>query len=162
MNNLKQVGLGVMMYAGDYDGYAPLRLDSGGSISWAYNLSLLGYITNADVFTCPSYPPYKHLNWTQVYGIRENGTSVTVSSPIRILHLDNLSDYPYVFDTLHTTNLYQYNCVHLESGNWPPNTVRAHLRHSGTANTLFADGSVRSLNKSQLITYGFAEDKIQE
>ena len=59
MNNLKQIGIGILMYSDDYEGFFTIRLetafpnvvsDKGGSIK--------GYVS-PDIIACPSVPPYK-------------------------------------------------------------------------------------------------------
>lgn len=67
MNNLKQVGLGMLMYAEDWDGWIHVSLgSSGGEIhpEASYHnridrgASYYGYISPG-VVVCPSYPPYR-------------------------------------------------------------------------------------------------------
>ena len=65
MNNLKQIGIGILMYADDYEGYVATTLQtafpnikvpvvSGNSRGG----DLKGYIS-PDIIACPSVPPYK-------------------------------------------------------------------------------------------------------
>ncbi|MCK4308312.1 DUF1559 domain-containing protein [candidate division WOR-3 bacterium] len=65
MNNLKQIGLAVMMYAQDNDGYLPLSRCSSSALNtwssflikrkaqWGYERGL-GYIDNIGVYKCPT------------------------------------------------------------------------------------------------------------
>lgn len=59
MNNLKQVGLAVMMYADDYNGWAPAGDDASGK-KWSHGLHR--YVGNfatvgkPHIFVCPSFP----------------------------------------------------------------------------------------------------------
>jgi prepilin-type N-terminal cleavage/methylation domain-containing protein/prepilin-type processing-associated H-X9-DG protein len=54
MNNLKQIGLAVAQYTGDYDGSFPYKTNYGdGTDDW--NLLYPDYISSVSVFTCPSF-----------------------------------------------------------------------------------------------------------
>ena len=53
LNNLKQIGLGVAMYADNYNSRMPQDLASNPTLAGSYNL-LSNVITSAKVFTCPS------------------------------------------------------------------------------------------------------------
>jgi len=78
LNNLKQLGLAVLMYINDYDGYTPprgYRFPDGSYLYWPRILTILGYIkaptdsfdsmgfSDKGVFKCPSarnpWPNYK-------------------------------------------------------------------------------------------------------
>jgi prepilin-type N-terminal cleavage/methylation domain-containing protein/prepilin-type processing-associated H-X9-DG protein len=54
MNNLKQIGVGLAQYSGDFDGFMPPRLQlvTGGTIQWP--TIMMPYIKNEQVFVCPS------------------------------------------------------------------------------------------------------------
>lgn len=51
LSNLKQIGLGFMQYAQDYDERLPWSAD-GGAVSWA--ITMQPYIKNTQIFRCPS------------------------------------------------------------------------------------------------------------
>ncbi len=53
LNNLKQIGLGIAMYADGYNGRMPQDLASGPTLAGSFNL-LSNVITSAKIFTCPS------------------------------------------------------------------------------------------------------------
>jgi prepilin-type N-terminal cleavage/methylation domain-containing protein/prepilin-type processing-associated H-X9-DG protein len=53
LNNLKQIGLGIAMYADNYNGRMPLDLASNPTLPGSYNL-LSNVLTTAKIFTCPS------------------------------------------------------------------------------------------------------------
>jgi prepilin-type N-terminal cleavage/methylation domain-containing protein len=53
LNNLKQFGLGIAMYADGYSGRMPQDLASNPTLVGSYNL-LSNVITSAKIFTCPS------------------------------------------------------------------------------------------------------------
>jgi prepilin-type N-terminal cleavage/methylation domain-containing protein/prepilin-type processing-associated H-X9-DG protein len=53
LNNLKQIGLGIAMYADGYNGRMPQDLASNPTLPGSYSL-LSNIITSAKIFTCPS------------------------------------------------------------------------------------------------------------
>jgi prepilin-type N-terminal cleavage/methylation domain-containing protein/prepilin-type processing-associated H-X9-DG protein len=57
LSNLKQIGLGIAMYADNYNGRVPLDSGSGpgtpGNIGYSFDL-LSNTITSAKIYTCPS------------------------------------------------------------------------------------------------------------
>jgi prepilin-type N-terminal cleavage/methylation domain-containing protein len=53
LNNLKQIGLGIAMYADGYNGHMPQDLASNPTLAGSYNL-LSNTITSAKIFACPS------------------------------------------------------------------------------------------------------------
>jgi len=57
LSNMKQIGIGLMMYSSDYDSqYPPSQLGSGTElVSWPQMMQ--PYIKNEQVFTCPSSAP---------------------------------------------------------------------------------------------------------
>ena len=73
-SNLKQIGLGVAMYAQDYDGgLVPYKnWNSGGTaLTEAWNalvVPLDGYVKNTQIFRCPSAPSLRGTSATGVYG----------------------------------------------------------------------------------------------
>src|ERR1700693_4037855 len=55
LSNLKQIGLGIAMYADNYNGRVPLDNGGVGGANLANSLNLLSNtITSAKIFTCPS------------------------------------------------------------------------------------------------------------
>src|SRR5277367_4183377 len=55
LSNLKQVGLGIAMYADNYNGRVPLDNGTAGGANLGNSLNLLSNtITSAKIFTCPS------------------------------------------------------------------------------------------------------------
>jgi prepilin-type N-terminal cleavage/methylation domain-containing protein/prepilin-type processing-associated H-X9-DG protein len=55
LSNLKQIGLGIAMYADNYNGRVPLDNGTAGAANLGNSLNLLSNtITSAKIFTCPS------------------------------------------------------------------------------------------------------------
>jgi len=56
MNNLKQIGLAMFVYAQDYDGFLPYQDDSSGDTEPGMLLLYPDYMAQAKTFWCPSDP----------------------------------------------------------------------------------------------------------
>ncbi|MBI4023415.1 MAG: substrate-binding domain-containing protein [Verrucomicrobia bacterium] len=68
INNLKQLGLSLMMYVQDNGGYFPpvTKYWEGGSPltwNWAYGLYQQGYVGNVNIFICPSMKRTRYAGW---------------------------------------------------------------------------------------------------
>ena len=78
LSNLKQIGLGMLMYTQDYDDNLP----EGWAVSWnttspnSHMMGLMPYVKNTQIFVCPSLTPYSLTNnmvsppqvWPASYG----------------------------------------------------------------------------------------------
>jgi len=64
LSNLKQLGLGVLMYAQDYDEILPYgyNYSADGTTLWWWQDSIRPYVKNEAIYTCPSASP--HAQWT--------------------------------------------------------------------------------------------------
>jgi prepilin-type N-terminal cleavage/methylation domain-containing protein/prepilin-type processing-associated H-X9-DG protein len=86
LNNLKQIGTGIMMYAQDYDETLPSTWmgngagaggDAGPAPAYTWQYMIIPYIKNDQVFICPSNRFSGREFWRPIY----NGTP-TVSQPL--------------------------------------------------------------------------------
>ena len=152
VNNLKQCGLALMMYANDYDSYMPT--DWNGTDTWTSNLTSNGYAKepgNGDscTFVCPSLMPRVWENRSYVYGMRDCGNNPATQTYIHLGRLDKAyksqtkvpSRFLLVADSKMITDEMQYYQIDYNSS---AISKHIHLRHSNKANTLFADGSARA------------------
>jgi len=155
MNNLKQIGLGIMMYADDYDGY--ILKDWDGTWRWHKLLYDFKYVSNDATFRCPSQktpfdpgvnagsshygynmylthwtwggpPP----NWPHTKLIKLHTPFVLIAD---VRWRTDVTSWPYKLEK--TTNDLSQNGI---IGN----------RHSGGANVLFAQGNVNWYKDSEL------------
>lgn len=133
-SNLKQIGLGMMQYAQDYDERYPLA--AGGDIGWAN--ALLPYTKSAQLFQCPgnraksSDDPSRSGYTDYWFNRRLSGVSDSrIINPSRIVLIgegdrnDPDSDATYSF-----------------SISSPPPVSEAVNRHGGGSNYAYLDGSV--------------------
>lgn len=154
VSNLRQIGLGLMTYAGENNGTLPEAfLDPPVyNITWAHGI--LPYLKNTKVFTCPTAPTE---SWTGVSGDYLMGYGLNYStwgagtadlphqSPGRLATplamIVSPSDLILVMDSARPaggaaiyTSAVQYDY---------PLTDYLSTRHNGGADVLFADGRVQ-------------------
>lgn len=76
LSNMKQIGLGIMMYTQDYDETLPstwlgngpaAAFDPGPGPAYSWQYGITPYIKNTGVFTCPSNRFRSPNNWRQVF-----------------------------------------------------------------------------------------------
>ncbi len=143
VNNLKQIGMGILMYADDYDDYIVPVIDTNG-ITWMFLLATYpgkGYIPPWDankkhVLKCPSYHPY---NYAMGYGMNEKLGSRTYlgEKGKKFGQIGNLTERFLLADA----DNYDGNRYQLDSG-YPGGYRPPAYRHSGGLNLLFCDGHV--------------------
>jgi len=173
ISNLKQLGLAVMMYANDYDGYVLLadmditpnsRFRERGN----YVLYGKGYVKDPDVFVCPSEMPRKmpqdvevFTAWSQTYGLFSKWDPPGPLGVQYFLKLDRAlsyfgvgpSDWPLFTDTYDTNNSVQVWFFGYSGA--VAARYKIHLRHAKFANIVMADGSVQSKSKDYFDAKGF-------
>jgi len=176
MNNLKQIGIGLLLYANDFDGFMCLRLETAfEGITHDYaGGNLAGYIS-PDIIACPSIPPYKADKSLpqNIYGRRyarstigRNAGWLLITSPQIIpskfwvigesIRQDNVSSQPgYQFylslngwDGSHSYGTASYSDTPANPAQFWPYSV-THFRHSNKQNLLFGDGHVESVTVSR-------------
>jgi len=177
MNNLKQIGLVMLMYAEDYDTYFPRHWNN--EFTWGGLLYDKGYIVNRKLLVCPSYSPKKYNAdndplCTQTYGLRiiQNWNKSNYSIHLRLDLKNAVEDYyqsqmpdlsidktpsGYFLVTDSTSGLVQqYSLEPLPASRWGgANTKTPHLRHTGKANALFVDGHVEIKDAAYFTAQGY-------
>lgn len=134
MNNLKQVGVAILLYAQDYNGWGPPPNTSEPKY-WSEILIENNYASKSKIFVCPSFGKWSYTYYkTQTYGISEQ---------FKILSVENPSNTLLAADSKYGENQSFY--IGKAS-----NTRRIHIRHLGKANILFCDGHVESRNSNEL------------
>jgi prepilin-type processing-associated H-X9-DG protein/prepilin-type N-terminal cleavage/methylation domain-containing protein len=156
-SNIKQSATGMTMYANDYKNLVHIYLYTG-SVEYRWNRRLYEskYITNRNIFVCPTAEPRKYTSDSYTYGaIMSIPTkdSIVLSSTganprwtfLRLGNLKNPSNYIILGDNGYSNKvtfpaqfLSQYSSMYF-SGDWS-----IHLRHQNQANIAFADGHVKA------------------
>ncbi|MCM8772218.1 MAG: prepilin-type N-terminal cleavage/methylation domain-containing protein [Candidatus Omnitrophica bacterium] len=168
MNNLKQLGLALSMYAEDYNGWILCANNyvEGGYREWTSKLYYFGYVKNWDCYICPSFPPYRTrkgpYEWEMKYLTYGMCSGYQYSNYINIrwaymphkseLLVDSINVSPpsWVKDHFGINGPVQYHYV-LKFRSYTENP-KIHFRHNKRANFLFLDGHVESVNKDYKIT----------
>jgi len=173
MNNLKQVGLGLLMYAEDWEGYTTMRLntcDPNLSAGWRANGDLRRYF-NTGVICCPYALPYTYTGskpdayygWRSGYLMPQYGPTVYQGSSgwCFLGGIDTPSEFWWIADSLTvpitdaqyrpggTYYLHQRFGTAQGTATTASNGGTAHFRHNGMINLLFLDGHVEAATKDR-------------
>ncbi|MCX8157060.1 MAG: type II secretion system GspH family protein [Verrucomicrobiae bacterium] len=164
LSNLRQIGLGIQMYAEDFDGYGPTT-SHGGQTNRSWIHLLRPYIATDKVRVCLADPHGQERIERQASSyILNEYTSVDALDPFgmplphepsyrKLTALPKPSETFTVFEAADQLGHSTYN-DHTHSRNWNNwNAVIADIqpdRHLQAANYLYADGHVQSLKASYL------------
>jgi len=172
MSNLKQIGLGMMMYAQDYDDHV-VRANIGLSVAqpfpsnpshssatWLWWHMLYPYVKNTQVFVCPSsnttwdgsYSPSPYTPYGYNYYMNAGPSLASIPNvAITPLIMDSTNYLSYAYNTCTSASALSSTvvCVSFSNGknSDPPNPL-----HLDTFNMLFADGHVKSQKVSDWVT----------
>lgn len=174
INNLRQLGIALHLFASDNNGKIPPRLlgnnrdkntpplpkpKSGTPKSWTSRLIAGGYVSDPDIFYCPSFFPRNNKEAIkkadsgeacQAYGMRiwrpaDDPLVSEEDRPIRII--ENHSEFFILADSLWTSDGWKSQGYGIAAAKTPSGQF-VHLRHQGKANTLFLDGHVEAKDQS--------------
>jgi prepilin-type processing-associated H-X9-DG protein/prepilin-type N-terminal cleavage/methylation domain-containing protein len=174
-NNLRQLGLVQLVYAGDYQGQST-AMSFSGSFFWHQILINNGYLQlpapgKPTILLCPSNKPFSYNNVLPdsglCYGFRFTlsavppfgGYTIGRDRAIATVTGDDFgppSSFLYIGDTVfNTLNIWNrcqgwYFIAYVYSAPLA-GLETVHLRHNGKGNFLFGDGHVTSLSKSELV-----------
>lgn len=158
LNNLKQIGLGTLMYADNFDGKIQIDVPfDTGSNTWASILSTNMNLPG-ELFLCPVYSPKKFSGWVKTYGVRQDPPREYVTGDFgEILKKESVLqpiDYLHVADTTSRgrggIGGEQYYFFRAAS------QFEVHARHSQQADGLFLDGHVEGCNRTRLERIGIS------
>ena len=162
ISNLKQIGVGVHLYAQDFEGLLQLDATSTGpDFSWGLILYTNVDLATREIFLCPAYKPFRFENWQNIYGLRRDAPSNCVSGPflggnrlfLRVDCIENQTDYLLVADT---TSQAEAGWTARQYYTWKVASAKKniHARHFRRANGLFLDGHVEACNQPRLDSLG--------
>ena len=159
LSNTKQIGLGIMMYAQDYDEhYNHYRHELPGNTAFywqpttTYEGMIGPYVKNKQIFTCPSASSlaysygwnYNYLGWPSRGGTDANAaaTMAEVTHPAETIMVAETAEnqvacYAPRNESFRTTYTLRYN---------------AYNRHNEGSNYVFADGHAKWLMGSETTT----------
>jgi prepilin-type N-terminal cleavage/methylation domain-containing protein/prepilin-type processing-associated H-X9-DG protein len=166
LNNLKQVGLYVLLYADANKNRIRISSPLDNQFTWGGFLFTNQQAASRSIFLCPSYPPREFTNWFRTYGVwSDPPTSVTggeygedivvsaIASPVQYVHLAD------------TTSRGRMGLGSVQFHTFRTNaTQEVHARHNRSAMGWFFDGHVEGMQRSRLealrITALFGADTI--
>jgi prepilin-type N-terminal cleavage/methylation domain-containing protein/prepilin-type processing-associated H-X9-DG protein len=160
VNNLRQLGLAITMYAQENENKLQLHPFVAGSNTWGTIISSNSTLA-LNNFVCPSYRPFEWQNWQLIYGIRYDPPPECASGPGKLIFNvdcpENPSEYLLLADTTsQAANGWTARQYYLFRVSSPVKQV--HARHSGRANGLFLDNHVESCGQSRLEGLGISAE----
>ncbi|MFA6716339.1 MAG: DUF1559 domain-containing protein, partial [Victivallaceae bacterium] len=164
-NNLKQIGLGSINYASDFNNYMHINFWNGvQEITWSENLYNNKYIGNKNVFLCPAQTPNEYTSGYFTYGIRisiPSDSKISVPVSTYYLHLPRVtaaSQFHLYADTVFVITASNAGMQgYLFSDTSLNGNKGIHLRHPGEqANLWFVDGHAASQNMLDLKNRGIS------
>jgi len=167
LNNVKQLTLGFMMYAQDYDEYIRTAyLPGPDSQYWTWMFGIEPYVKNDHVYACPSdswavtwghKSPAARLSYGMNYGyLGYGGAQYKLGEIARpsetILIADGAPSVNSAATSVYSSNVQYINYASPDPHpNFPTQPfTRAHaiaLRHNETANVGFVDGHAKAQNR---------------
>jgi prepilin-type N-terminal cleavage/methylation domain-containing protein/prepilin-type processing-associated H-X9-DG protein len=156
VNNLKQVGLAILLYAQENQEASPIDAPLDPGATWGSLLSSNANFTSLDLFVCPVYAPKHFTNWFRTYGVRQDPpVEYTTGEFGEILKIDRVrqpSEYLHLADTTSRgrqgIGAAQFYYFRVE------NEKEVHARHQQMANGFFLDGHVEGANRKRLENLG--------
>ncbi|MCC6235003.1 MAG: type II secretion system protein [Verrucomicrobiales bacterium] len=154
LNNLKQVGLFVLLYADGHQNRVQINSPLDTQFTWGGLLFTNQSAGSRSVFLCPAYPPRDFTNWFRTYGVwsdpPETVTAGEFHQDLVTSAIVNPSDYLHLADT---TSRGRMGMGAVQFHNFRTNaTDEVHARHNSVANGWFFDGHVEGMRKARLET----------
>ena len=138
MSNLKQIGLVLMVYWNDYDGFCIKPYESSDGVWWIprlYNSNYIHYLNKVMMICQTAIRLYPSTPYTQ-YSYQMNDTLAVSEVSYRVDKISSPDGKPLVGES--ATG---------DPGIWPASDVDV-TRHMGNSNVLFFDGHVKSMPPS--------------
>ena len=167
INNLKQLGLAVNMYADDNNEMSPGSYDQVTNKAWATQLVDSSYVTNKSILHCPGWRPFEYNGQFRTYGM----VIPTIHDAYRVdwgyyrycgfnfKNTKNSSNIPLFCDTISTSNdsNYLYQCYYTYKKIGIDANSCIHLRHNKKSVFLFVDGHVDKAGEEKIKTFDGVE-----
>jgi prepilin-type N-terminal cleavage/methylation domain-containing protein/prepilin-type processing-associated H-X9-DG protein len=157
LNNLKQLGLAVLLYGGDHQDLVQIASPLDTKFTWGGLLYSNQNLGSPATFRCPSYPPFTVFsNWYQTFGVWSDPPDIVLSGKLKenlkISSVRIPTDYPHLADTTSWGRMgygaKQFYTFYTNQEN------QVHARHNGTADAWFIDGHVEAFRKPRMETLG--------
>lgn len=152
-NNLKQVGVGTIMYAGESKEHLQIASPLNTKFTWGALLNSNLNLGSIPVFRCPDYPPYRsYTNWICTYGVWSDPPDTVSSGDLKqdivLSAIQNPVNYLHLTDT---TSRGRQGFGARQFHTFRTNAqMEVHARHSGSADGWFIDGHVEAMRRARL------------
>jgi prepilin-type processing-associated H-X9-DG protein len=155
-NNLKQVGLAILLYAGDKEDRTQIASPLDTKFTWGGLLYSNQNLGSPSIFRCPAYPPTVYTNWFCTFGVWSDPPDSVVSGDlkedIRISAIPSPASYIHLADT---TSRGRMGLGAVQFCTFRTNAeFEVHARHNGSADVWCFDGHAESLTKTRLEPFG--------
>lgn len=171
LSNQRQLGQAIAIYMNDNDNYVPtrrLRTIPGNQTVWFWHQRLTddGIIPPSDVFFCPGIEPgsldkSRHLftgNRAEIYGMRYwKDPHGVFDVPAKFSVIKHPSDFFLLADSFMLDRGTPGYVIHLNTSPWT-----LHVRHSGNANALFADGHAAGKDEAYYANLHLTQGEYQQ
>jgi len=159
LNNLKQVGLAVLLYGGDHKEVVQIASLLETKFTWGGLLYSNQNIGSPATFRCPSYPPLSvFTNWFLTFGVWSDPPDLVLSGKfkeeLKISAVPIPTDYAHLADT---TSRGQMGFGGKQFFTYRTNAnaeFQVHARHNGSADAWFVDGHVEAMRKARMEQLG--------
>jgi prepilin-type N-terminal cleavage/methylation domain-containing protein/prepilin-type processing-associated H-X9-DG protein len=156
LNNLKQVGLSILVYADDHQDRIQIASPLNTKFTWGGLLYSNQNVGSPAVFRCPSYPPKVYTNWFCTYGVWSDPPnsvrSGDLSENISVSAIRSPVTYHHLADT---TSRGRLGLGGVQFWTFRTNAqFEVHARHNQSADVWYFDGHVEAMTKARLEQYG--------
>lgn len=154
LSNLRQVGLGVLLYTDANKNRIKISSLLDNQFTWGGLLYSNQDVGSRAVFLCPAYPPRESTNWFRTYGVwsdpPESVTSGEYNEDLVVTSVSTPVDYVHLADTTSRGRMgmgaMQFHSFHTNV------TGEVHARHNRSANGWLLDGHAEGMKKVRLET----------
>ena len=175
LSNVKQLTLGLLMYASDWDNYPPpvmVPATNAGKPSW--KAVIYPYVKNVDIYSCPSrrhgpmpnqVPKYEKAPGTTIgfrwaYGINadcgKNSLGHPMTSQTVVSGRQSLDRIPKPAETIAINETWNNYWTNISTSGWAPSFTQSACGmlatpHSGMSNFGFCDGHAKAMKPSATV-----------
>jgi len=164
MSNVKQIALGILMYAQDYDETLPRNAIAGNPISGAsgairWPALIMPYVKNTQIFTCPSDKKYGLVLNDPYWQPPGNSEQCGYGLGCHIYGVAlGMIAKPAETILIADSRSYMVKASGQTWGSEPAGTRPVYYRHNQMANFGFCDGHAKAMNKNSAEVTGTVED----
>ncbi|MHC1764989.1 MAG: type II secretion system protein [Verrucomicrobiia bacterium] len=161
LNNLKQVGLAILMYAEEHREHVQIAAALDPQFTWGRLVYSNQNVGSLSVFRCPAYPPFTytnaHTNWVGTYGAwsdpPEIVTSGDVDKDVVLSAVQSPAEYPHLADST-SRGRQGLGAVQFHTFRTNSQVEEVHARHGNSADVWCFDGHAESMSKLRLERLG--------